>query len=132
MYRAVVVYCTNCAVKDAININYKKQILLTEKPSKPEGPLEAIDIQRTAITLRWKPPKDDGGSPLTGYVIEKRDAKRGSWTKAGKVDGSTTEFCVLDLLEKSDYYFRVMAVNKAGQSEPLESDKAITAKSPFG
>ena len=116
-------------VKCTINQNTP---LLTDKPSKPEGPLEAIDVQRTAITLRWKPPKDDGGSPLTGYIIEKRDAKRGSWTKAGKVDGSTTEFCVLDLLEKSDYYFRVMAVNKAGQSEPLESDKAVTAKSPFG
>ncbi|KAK7507540.1 hypothetical protein BaRGS_00001475, partial [Batillaria attramentaria] len=102
-----------------------------EKPSKPEGPLEATDVQRDSVTLQWKPPKDDGGSPLTAYIIEKRDAKRGSWTKAGKVDGDVTEFRVADLIEKTDYHFRVSAVNKAGQSEPLETDKPITVKSPF-
>ena len=48
------------------------------------------------------------------------------------MDGSTTEFRVPDLIEKNDYLFRVMAVNKAGQSEPLDMEKSVTAKSPFG
>jgi titin len=84
------------------------------------------------LTLTWNPPKDDGGSPITAYVIEKRDARRGSWVKAGKVNGDMTQFQVKDLVEKSDYWFQVMAVNKAGQSEPLETSTAYTAKSPFG
>lgn len=82
--------------------------------------------------MKWKPPKEDGGSPLTGYVIEKQDVKYGSWSKVGKVEPTVTEFCAIDLQEKSNYLFRVMAVNKAGQSEPLEMDKPVTAKSPFG
>lgn len=103
------------------------------KPSKPEGPLEALDVQRSSITLRWKPPKDDGGSPLTAYIIEKRDVGRGtSWTKAGKVEAGVTETSLTDLIENTDYHFRVIAVNKAGQSEPLETKEAITVKSPFG
>lgn len=30
------------------------------------------------------------------------------------------------------YKFRVRAVNRQGESEPLEADKAILAKNPFG
>jgi hypothetical protein len=31
-----------------------------------------------------------------------------------------------------EYKFRVMAVNAEGESEPLEADKSIIAKNPFG
>jgi hypothetical protein len=31
-----------------------------------------------------------------------------------------------------EYKFRVMAVNAEGESEPLEADKTIIAKNPFG
>lgn len=30
------------------------------------------------------------------------------------------------------YKFRVRAVNRQGESEPLESERAIVAKNPFG
>lgn len=62
----------------------------------------------------------------------KRDSKRSNWAPAGKVGGSTTEFNVLDLLEGTEYFFKVMAENKAGQGEGLETEKPVTAKSPFG
>lgn len=94
--------------------------------------MEAKDVQKDSVTLSWKPPTDDGGSPLTGYVIMKRDAKRSTWSNAGKVNASTTEFKVPDLIEGTEYYFKVVAENKAGQSEPLETEKAILVKSPFG
>lgn len=66
----------------------------TEVPGKPVGPLEATDIQRTSITIRWKPPTDDGGSLLTGYVVEQRDAKRMMWTKVTTVKGDITTYQV--------------------------------------
>lgn len=105
---------------------------IAAKPSQPVGPLEVKDIQRESVTLNWKPSTDDGGSPITGYVIMRRDAKRSTWSNAGKVDGNTTEFRVPDLMEGAEYYFKVMAENKAGQSEPLETEKAILVKSPYG
>lgn len=41
-------------------------------PGAPTGPLEAIDVKADEITLQWKPPEDDGGEPVTNYILEKR------------------------------------------------------------
>ena len=35
-----------------------------DKPSSPQGPLEAVDTSPDAITVAWKPPKDNGGSRI--------------------------------------------------------------------
>jgi hypothetical protein len=39
---------------------------------------------------------------------------------------------VENLQPGQEYKFRVMAVNAEGESEPLEADKPIIAKNPFG
>jgi titin len=65
-----------------------------EAPGKPVGPLEAKDINRTAITLRWQEPETDGGSPLTGYMLEQREAKRTQWTKVTTVKPDNTTYQV--------------------------------------
>lgn len=36
------------------------------------------------------------------------------------------------LTPKKKYKFRVKAVNKEGESEPLENDEPITARNPYG
>ncbi|XP_046554801.1 titin-like [Haliotis rubra] len=113
---------------DSDNVTPTKKI---SPPSKPVGPLDISNVQRDSATLKWKAPKDDGGSPLTGYIIEKRDAKKSTWSKAGKVKADTLEYVVDGLLENNEYFFRVIAENKAGQSEPLEADAATKAKSPY-
>ena len=49
----------------------------------PSPPLNLVqdETSETTVQLSWQPPSDDGGSDVTGYVIERRDAKRTSWTK---------------------------------------------------
>lgn len=39
---------------------------------------------------------------------------------------------VKGLIPGKSYKFRVRAANRQGESEPLEADKAIVAKNPFG
>ena len=49
------------------------------------GPIEVLGVTNSTIDISWKKPADDGGTPLTGYVVEKRDARKATWTLALKV-----------------------------------------------
>ena len=104
-----------------------------DKPDKPQGPLEATETTPNAITVQWKPPKDTGGLPLDHYVLEKRLKGSNKWTKCpGHIDPNETEATAKNLDEGQEYDFRVMAVNKEGESEPLVTSAPIKAKYPFG
>lgn len=88
------------------------------------------DVTKNSAKLKWDKPEDDGGKPITGYTVEKLDTATGRWVPIGRTD--EPEFEVKGLQEGHDYQFRVKAVNEEGESEPLETDKATTAKNPFG
>lgn len=100
-------------------------------PSPPIGPLEAFDVDRNAISIKWKPPTDDGGSPLIGYIVEKREASRSIWSKIDNVDAKTTQLRCKNLIEKTEYFFRVIAINAIGASQPLQADETTLARSRF-
>lgn len=46
-------------------------ILHIDKPGPPEGPLNIDEVDKDHVKLSWKPPKDDGGSPLTLVMVMK-------------------------------------------------------------
>ena len=82
------------------------------------------------MTLTWEEPESDGGSKITGYVIEKADVKRrNNFLTAGQCEDTT--FKVDKLLEGNEYIFKVMAENAIGTSDPASIDEPITAKLPF-
>lgn len=113
-------------------IESEADVVVLDKPSKPMGPLEAVEIRSDHITVKWKKPKDDGGTDITGYTLEKMDMDTGRWIPAGEVGpGEPHEFTFPGLTPKKKYKFRVKAQNKEGESEPLETDEAILAKNPY-
>ena len=105
------------------------EVVVVSKPSKPEGPLEVSDVHKDGCKLKWKKPKDDGGSPVEMYVVEKYDADSGMWLPVEKTASPECE--VTGLVPGHEYQFRVKAVNKEGESEPLETLAPIVAKDPF-
>lgn len=64
------------------NVNYRVDI---DKPSNPVGPLKAEEVRADHIKVAWKKPKDNGGSEITGYIIEKMEVDSGHWIPAGEV-----------------------------------------------
>jgi predicted phage tail protein len=86
-------------------------------------------VNKSSATLAWRPPKDDGGSDVMYYVVEKMDGESMRWVPCGEPVGTT--FRVDHLLEGHDYKFRVKAVNKQGESQPLTASDMVTAQDPF-
>ena len=89
------------------------------------------DVTKETCAVSWKPPLDNGGCPVERYVVEKHDTARGGWTPAGGVNGDTNSLRVTKLTPGKEYLFRVRAVNKEGESDPLETSAATLAKNPF-
>lgn len=85
-----------------------------------------------SITVEWGEPGSDGGSAITGYIIEKRDANRTQWSRVGDLDADARRYKVSKLVEGNEYYFRVAALNRIGQGPFVITDDAIKAKLPFG
>lgn len=106
------------------------QILVLDRPAKPEGPLKISDVHKEGCSLRWKEPLDDGGAPIDHYLVEKMDVESGRWITAGKCKEPKLD--VENLVPGQEYKFRVSAVNAEGESEPLEAEQSIVAKNPFG
>ncbi len=52
-------------------------------PDHPTGPIRVIRGTRNMLAIHWQPPKDNGGSPIEKYRIEKREADRSHWMFAG-------------------------------------------------
>ena len=49
-------------------------------PGKPTGPLGVSNITKSTCHLKWKAPKDDGGSKITHYQVEKREVGKPFWS----------------------------------------------------
>ena len=98
----------------------------SDEPGKPNKP-EVTDWDRDHVDLKWTPPASDGGSPITGYIVEKKD-KWGDWEKAAEVPADQTTATVPDLIQGQPYEFRVRAVNKAGPGAPSDATDPVIAK----
>jgi len=100
------------------------------KPSKPRN-LEVDDATPSSVSLKWDRSEEDGGSRITGYRIEKRDAERTGWINVATVGAESTRYTVPNLWEGNEYFFRVSAENDVGSSEPFELTQPVRCKLPF-
>ena len=89
------------------------------------------DVRAKRATVHWQQPEDDGGSPVTGFVLERQDADTGRWVPCGEAGPADTAARVEGLSPGKRYKFRVKAVNAEGESEPLETEEPVTAQNPY-
>ena len=93
--------------------------------------MNSTDVRAKKAKVHWKNPEDDGGCPVTGYLIERQDVDTGRWIPCGEVGPNDREATVDGLTPGKNYKFRVKAVNNEGESEPLETDGSVEAKNPY-
>ena len=99
-------------------------------PDAPDAP-SVSEVFRDSALVSWQPPANDGGSPVTGYTLERQASFSPRWTLVNKAPVAELSLKVDDLIEDNSYQFRVIAHNKAGPSEPSQPSPQIVAKDPW-
>jgi titin len=105
-------------------------VLCLAPPLAPRS-LHVAKETTSTVTLEWAEPSSDGGNPLKAYIIEVKLSKDTDFQSVGKVDGKTCSFTAEQLSPDTEYEFRVLAENEAGQSleaAELESPVWLKAK----
>lgn len=90
-------------------------------PAAPPGPPTGVagTAGHLRVTVRWRAPASDGGSPVTEYRVTSSPGARTCTTRARS--------CVVAGLSAGrSYSFRVVAVNASGQSAPSAPSKRVT------
>lgn len=94
-------------------------VLVCDIPSVPQD-LHIIDVTKSTVMLGWEKPFYDGGSRITGYVIEACKTGTDRWMNVASVRAAVFQHTVDSLIENEQYLFRIKAVNSRGVSEPRE------------
>uniref|UniRef100_A0A672ZHY1 Immunoglobulin like and fibronectin type III domain containing 1, tandem duplicate 3 n=1 Tax=Sphaeramia orbicularis TaxID=375764 RepID=A0A672ZHY1_9TELE len=105
-----------CGTTEAIT-----QLTVLDKPTVPMGPVDIIESSSTCIDFKWRPPKDNGGSPITDYILERQQIGRNSWKKLGKI-GPEPKYRDTDVDHGRKYCYHIRAETDQGISEMMETD----------
>ena len=71
----------------------------------------------TQVSLTWTAPVNDGGTPITGYLVEYKLDSGSSWTQS-PTGSIAVSYLVTGLNNGFIYDFRVSAINVLGTSSP--------------
>uniref|UniRef100_A0A8D2JDF7 Titin n=1 Tax=Varanus komodoensis TaxID=61221 RepID=A0A8D2JDF7_VARKO len=102
-------------------------VVATEEPAPPKR-LDIVDTTKSSVVLAWLKPDHDGGSRITGYLLEMKQKGSDYWVEAGQTKQLT--FTVEGLTENNEYEFRIRARNNAGYSQPREAFSSVIIKEP--
>uniref|UniRef100_A0A3Q3E4N5 Titin n=1 Tax=Labrus bergylta TaxID=56723 RepID=A0A3Q3E4N5_9LABR len=98
-------------------------------PSAPTD-VEVTSATSDSMTICWKRPATDGGSRISGYIIEKREKQGVRWGRVNKKPVYDLRVKASCLHEGCEYEFRVIAENAAGLSEPSSPCPLTLAEDP--
>uniref|UniRef100_A0A3P9DK09 Immunoglobulin-like and fibronectin type III domain-containing protein 1 n=1 Tax=Maylandia zebra TaxID=106582 RepID=A0A3P9DK09_9CICH len=98
------------------------RLIVLDKPTPPLGPAEVTESSATCIEFRWRPPKDDGGSPVINYIMERQQVGRNTWKKIAEIPG-VSSYRDTGVERGRKYCYRIRAVTAEGTSEVMETEE---------
>ncbi|XP_061074692.1 immunoglobulin-like and fibronectin type III domain-containing protein 1 [Conger conger] len=104
------------------SVEAKTTLTVLDRPGPPKGPVEVVSTSSTQIEIKWGPPKDDGGSPVSSYLFERQQIGDSIWKKVGEVPADPLLFRDRNVSHGRRYRYRISALNTEGASEPLETE----------
>ena len=92
--------------------------VVLERPSPPREP-NVNYITATSCEISYKAPLNDGGSPILAYIIECQYKNSPGWIQKGV--SKELKYTVINMKENSTTRFRIKAINRVGESDPVET-----------
>ena len=108
-----------------------KNISAKNMPPDPPTGLVAIVSSPTSISLSWHQPKNNGGSPITGYKIEYKIGTNQYLTLVANTGNVMTSYIHEGLATGAAYTYRVSAINSVGTSNPSAKSSVTTNLLPL-
>uniref|UniRef100_A0A1B0FV01 Putative titin n=1 Tax=Lutzomyia longipalpis TaxID=7200 RepID=A0A1B0FV01_LUTLO len=102
-------------------------VTVTSRPGCPGRVAFSMSVGKS-VSLAWTSPEDDGGCKIGNYVVEYYRVGWNVWLKATTTRQLSTT--LNDLIEGSEYKFRVKAENPYGMSEPSEESDVLFIPDP--
>lgn len=99
-----------------LKLNRECVCLLSDTPAPPSVP-RIKDTTKHSISMTWTRPMYDGGSDVSGYVVEILEEGSEQWYRATTKPLKTNEYVAVGLAANKKYRFRVAALNSKGTGE---------------
>lgn len=108
-------------------LNFHRCSYFLDRPAPPGKPyLAESDVTPDVLTIRWDRPLRDGGSPITGYLVEHRRTGSPHWVRANPLLTPFPQLTLSGLEPGWRYQFRVFAENAVGMSDASDLSEALT------
>lgn len=101
----------NPAGEDTADITVR----VVDVPDPPQAP-RILSVGEDCCVVEWDPPHFDGGSPVIGYVLERKKKKSYRWMRLNFDPHKETTYTAKRMIEGMAYEIRVYAVNAIGMS----------------
>ncbi|KAG5279038.1 hypothetical protein AALO_G00105430 [Alosa alosa] len=93
-------------------------------PSAPHG-ITLLSCDGSSMTVAWKRPKNTGGSKITAYYVDMREAASLKWREVNAAAVKERIYKVEGLTAGVAYEFKIQAGNLAGVGVPSEPSKPL-------
>jgi hypothetical protein len=106
---------------------WSQVLLLQTASTTPSAPLavDAIATGPSSLSVRWSPPANDGGSPVTKYKIYFRQITATPWVSAFS-QGESTVTSLANLVADTEYEVKLAAINANGLGP--DTDQSVVVK----
>lgn len=87
--------------------------------------MHIVTVTSKSVTIEWETPESNGGSEITGYIIEKLLTKSSQWSRVATLDSYCLSYCIDNLKETNELNFRISAENVIGVSAPAYTEPVV-------